>query len=72
MVYYQLKMVKINMSDLCELSNNKIIKLFAAESSDVVYEHEIFKRLENNEFSDADIVKICFILIEKRELENLK
>ena len=58
------------MSDLCELSNKKIIKAFASDSS-VDYEMELFKRLENNEFSDADIIEICFILIEKRELENL-
>lgn len=58
-------------ADLSELPSSKLIRKFAAESSDVAYEHEIFKRLENNEFSDADIIEICFILIEKRELENL-
>lgn len=56
---------------LTELSNKKLIKSFAADSSDFNYELELFNRLENNEFSDKDIIEICMLLIEKRELEEI-
>lgn len=56
---------------LDELSNKKLIKKFAVDSS-FEYERELFNRLENNEFSDKDIIDICMLLIEKRELEEIK
>lgn len=60
------------MSELNELSNKKLIKGFAPMDSPVDYELELFKRLENNEFTDADVVEICKLLIEKREYEEIK
>lgn len=57
------------MANLDELSNKKIIKKFAADSS-TSYELELFNRLINNEFSDKDILKICMILYEKRNIDD--
>lgn len=62
-------MVNLKMA-LDELSNKKLIKNFAADSSFDI-ESELFNRLENNEFSDKDILEICMLLIEKRELEEI-
>ena len=60
---------EISTADLNELSKKKLIKKFAVSDS-IDYEMELFKRLESNEFSDAEIVEICMLLIEKRELEE--
>lgn len=54
---------------LDELSKKKILKKFAADPTDVAYEYELFKRLEFNEFSDAEIVEICMLILENRSAE---
>lgn len=59
------------MADLNELSKKKIIKGFAPMDSSIDYEMELFKRLENNEFTESEIVEICMLLIEKREFEEI-
>ena len=57
--------------ELTELSNKKLIKKFAAPDSDVAYELELFNRLASNEFSDKDILEICMLLFEKRNIEDV-
>ena len=52
--------------DIESLSNKKFLKRFAADPYD--NEFELFKRLEFNAFTDAEIVEICMMLLKMRDV----